>query len=90
MSIVDLTSMAEPQRDAQKRIGAVLCGLSEDIPDFCFQCGKCTSGCEAFILLELEPHKIMALSARSAAPRAWHRSRCSMRSRTWPWPRASR
>ncbi len=62
MSIVDLTSMAEPEGEAQKKVNEIIKGLKEDIPNDCYQCGKCTSGCEAFILTELEPHKVMALS----------------------------
>ncbi|MCK4614079.1 MAG: 4Fe-4S dicluster domain-containing protein [Thermoplasmata archaeon] len=61
MTIVDLTSMVEPQGELQDKINGMLDSMSEDISNFCFQCGKCTSGCEAFILLELEPHRIMAL-----------------------------
>ena len=62
MAIVDLTSMAEPEKGQQDRINSMLKAIDEYIPNYCFQCGKCTSGCEAFILLELEPHKIMALA----------------------------
>lgn len=62
MSIVDLTSMAEPEKEEREKVLEIMNGLSEDIPNFCYQCGKCTSGCEAFILTELEPHRIMALS----------------------------
>jgi heterodisulfide reductase subunit C len=62
MSIVDLTSMTSPEKENQERINKILSKLQEDIPDFCFQCGKCTSGCEAMKLLELEPHKIMSMT----------------------------
>lgn len=62
MSIVDLTSMTKPEKEQQSRISDILSKLQEDIPDFCFQCGKCTSGCEAMKLLELEPHKIMSMT----------------------------
>lgn len=62
MSIVDLTSMAEPEKEEREKVLEIMSGLDEDIPNFCYQCGKCTSGCEAFILTELEPHRIMALS----------------------------
>lgn len=54
--------MAKPESEAQKKVNDIIKGLQEDIPDDCYQCGKCTSGCEAFILTELEPHKVMALS----------------------------
>jgi len=53
--------MVEPQNELMDKINGMLDSLSEDISNFCFQCGKCTSGCEAFILLELEPHKVMGL-----------------------------
>ncbi len=62
MSITDLTSMTMPEKETQARIKKILSTLQQDIPDFCFQCGKCTSGCEAMKLLELEPHKIMSLT----------------------------
>ena len=62
MTITDLTSMTMPEKDKQERIKKILESLQQDIPEFCFQCGKCTSGCEAMKLLELEPHKIMAMT----------------------------
>jgi heterodisulfide reductase subunit C len=64
MTIIDLTSMGEPQSDLQKDIRHRLQKLQDEISDYCFQCGKCTSGCEAHKLLELEPHKIVALLKR--------------------------
>ncbi|UCH71844.1 MAG: 4Fe-4S dicluster domain-containing protein [Thermoplasmatales archaeon] len=64
MSIVDLTSMGEPQVDLKKEINERLCRLQDELSDYCFQCAKCTSGCEAHKLLELEPHKIVALLKR--------------------------
>jgi heterodisulfide reductase subunit C len=54
--------MTMPEKEKQEQIKKILKTLQEDIPDFCFQCGKCTSGCEAMKLLELEPHKIMSMS----------------------------
>lgn len=62
MTITDLTSMTMPEKEKQERIKKMLEAIQQDIPDFCFQCGKCTSGCEAMKLLELEPHKIMSLT----------------------------
>ncbi|MFO8110278.1 MAG: 4Fe-4S dicluster domain-containing protein [Thermoplasmata archaeon] len=62
MSIVDLTSMAEPEGKQKAKVDEIIKGLREDLSQDCYQCGKCTSGCEAFILTELEPHKVMALS----------------------------
>ena len=64
MSITDLTSMGKPQWDIRNEINSRLHALVEELPDFCFQCAKCTSGCEAHKLLELEPHKIIALLKR--------------------------
>ena len=59
-----MTSMAEPQTTIKKEINNRLSKLEAEISDYCFQCGKCTSGCEAHKLLELEPHKIVALLKR--------------------------
>ena len=64
MSIVDLTSMAEPQADATEEIHLRLKKLKDELSEYCYQCGKCTSGCEAHKLLELEPHSIVALLKR--------------------------
>jgi len=64
MSIIDLTSMGEPQSDLQKELNDRLTKLQDEISDYCFQCARCTSGCEAHKLLELEPHKIVALLKR--------------------------
>ncbi len=64
MSIVDLTSMGESQDELRKEINERLDRLQDEISDYCYQCAKCTSGCEAHKLLELEPHKIVALLKR--------------------------
>jgi heterodisulfide reductase subunit C len=64
MSIIDLTSMGEPQSEQKKELNDRLIKLQDEISDYCFQCAKCTSGCEAHKLLELEPHKIVALLKR--------------------------
>ena len=64
MSIVDLTSMGEPQKDIKNQINNRLKKMQDEISEFCYQCAKCTSGCEAHKLLELEPHKIVALLKR--------------------------
>ena len=64
MSIVDLTSMAEAQSELRKEINERLAKLQNESSDYCFQCAKCTAGCEAHKLLELEPHKIVALLKR--------------------------
>ena len=61
MSIIDLTSMAQSQEDLKKEINERLDKLQNEVSDYCFQCAKCTAGCEAHKLLELEPHKIVAL-----------------------------
>jgi len=64
MSIIDLTSMAEAQLGSKKEINERLLKIIDEIADSCYQCAKCTSGCEAHKLLELEPHKIVALLKR--------------------------
>lgn len=64
MGIVDMTSMAEGQTTLRNEINERLLKLQNEISDYCFQCGKCTSGCEAHKLLELEPHKMVALLKR--------------------------
>jgi heterodisulfide reductase subunit C len=64
MSITDLTSMGKPQTKLRNEINERLCKLQDEISDYCFQCAKCTSGCEAHKLLELEPHKMVALLKR--------------------------
>lgn len=64
MGIVDLTSMAEGQTALRNEINERLSKLQNEISDYCFQCAKCTSGCEAHKLLELEPHKVVALLKR--------------------------
>lgn len=35
--------------------------LAIELPDLCFQCMKCTSGCTAFRLLEIRPHDFVNL-----------------------------
>ena len=64
MSITDLTSMGKPQSEIRSEINQRLITLKDELSDYCFQCAKCTSGCEAHKLLELEPHKIVALLKR--------------------------
>ena len=64
MSITDLTSMGQPQDQQRNEINKRLKKLQDEISDYCYQCAKCTSGCEAHKLLELEPHKIVALLKR--------------------------
>ena len=73
MSIVDLTSMAEGQTEIRNEINNRLTKLRNEISDYCFQCAKCTSGCEAHKLLQFYevpiltiyvPHKIVALLKR--------------------------
>ena len=60
MAILDLMSMSRPQPEQRKIIDKIMGNLQEAVPGYCFQCGKCTSGCESMKLLELEPHQIMA------------------------------
>lgn len=61
MSVTDLTSMAEAQKQDRLEIDQRLQKLRLEAAERCYQCGKCTSGCEAHKLLELEPHRIVAL-----------------------------
>ena len=64
MSITDLTSMGQSQTQLKKEINDRLCKIQDEFSEYCYQCAKCTSGCEAHKLLELEPHKIIALLKR--------------------------
>ncbi len=64
MSITDMTSMAEADKAKRLEINQRLQKLAEEVSDHCYQCAKCTSGCEAHKLLELEPHRIAALLKR--------------------------
>jgi len=64
MTITDLTSMSGSQIDIKKEINERLNKLQNEVSEYCYQCAKCTSGCEAHKLLELEPHKIVALLKR--------------------------
>ncbi|MEM0493092.1 MAG: 4Fe-4S dicluster domain-containing protein [Candidatus Thermoplasmatota archaeon] len=61
MPITDLTSMATPQSTLKKELEGRLLRIKLESLDYCYQCGKCTSGCEAHKLLELEPHKVVML-----------------------------
>jgi heterodisulfide reductase subunit C len=56
--------MGESQIELRKEIDERLSKLKDESSDYCYQCAKCTSGCEAHKLLELEPHKIVALLKR--------------------------
>jgi len=60
MDITDLFNMSQPEGDKQKELIRQLAILGIKNPSLCFQCAKCTSGCEAMKLLELQPHSIMA------------------------------
>jgi len=53
--LTDLMTMAKPNEALKARIIALLARG----PDMCLQCGRCTSGCTAFRLLELKPHEIV-------------------------------
>ena len=53
--LTDLMTMAKPNEALKARIVALLARG----PDMCLQCGRCTSGCTAFRLLELKPHEIV-------------------------------
>ncbi|MDG6225669.1 MAG: 4Fe-4S dicluster domain-containing protein [Candidatus Thermoplasmatota archaeon] len=64
MGITDLTSMAEVETEARRELNERLLRLREEASYYCYQCAKCTAGCEAHKLLELEPHRIVALLKR--------------------------
>ena len=64
MAISDLTSMARPQEEVRQEINERLMKLQDAASAYCFQCAKCTSGCEAHKLLELEPHRVVGLLQR--------------------------
>jgi heterodisulfide reductase subunit C len=56
--------MGESQTELKDEINTRLKKLQDEASAYCFQCAKCTSGCEAHKLLELEPHNIVALLKR--------------------------
>jgi len=58
--IVDLFNMSKPEKDKYKKLEEQLSIIGIESPNICYQCSKCTSGCEAMKLLELQPHSIMA------------------------------
>jgi heterodisulfide reductase subunit C len=62
MTVKDLNSMSLPQTEEKRKIEQLLKEIDLYKPRLCFQCTKCTSGCEAMKLLELEPHSITALA----------------------------
>jgi heterodisulfide reductase subunit C len=51
-------SMAKPNNELRGKVLRKLLGKDQTN---CFQCMKCTSGCTALRLLELEPHRIVKL-----------------------------
>ncbi|MCK5772882.1 MAG: 4Fe-4S dicluster domain-containing protein [Thermoplasmata archaeon] len=59
-SITDLFNMSKPESSDIRRLEGELKVLGLSSPNICFQCSKCTSGCEAMKLLELQPHSVMA------------------------------
>jgi len=58
--IVDLFNMSKPEKKKYKDLEKALAIIGIESPNICYQCSKCTSGCEAMKLLELEPHSVMA------------------------------
>lgn len=58
--ITDLFNMSKPEKRKYKDLEEELSIIGIESPNICYQCSKCTSGCEAMKLLELEPHNIMA------------------------------
>jgi len=59
-SVTDLFNMTKPEKEKYEDLVKELGVLGIEPPNICYQCSKCTSGCEAMKLLELEPHSIMA------------------------------
>lgn len=58
MSVVDLMTMAKPNKQVRDKIVSKLKG--RELVN-CFQCMRCTSGCTALKLLELKPNEIIKL-----------------------------
>ena len=58
MSLIDLMSMAKPNKRSRDKIISKLKG--RELVN-CFQCMRCTSGCTALKLLELKPNEIVKL-----------------------------
>lgn len=61
MTITNLTTMGLPEEEQKKIAANIIEKIGIEKAEFCYQCAKCTSGCEAMKLLELEPHRIMGL-----------------------------
>jgi len=61
VTIMDLTSNQGSSEQLRKKLRDLALHMNNEGADLCYQCGRCTSGCEAMKLLELEPHKIAAL-----------------------------
>jgi heterodisulfide reductase subunit C len=59
-SVTDLFNMTKPNLKKYEDLVKELEILGIESPNVCYQCSKCTSGCEAMKLLELEPHSVMA------------------------------
>jgi len=62
MTVKDLDSNSIQEFEERAKIEQLLKELDMLRPGRCFQCTKCTSGCEAMKLLELQPHKMTALA----------------------------
>jgi len=58
--MTDLFNMSKPEKEKYKDLEKELSIIGIESPNICYQCSKCTSGCEAMKLLELQPHSIMA------------------------------
>lgn len=62
VAITDLLKNVTPSVELQARFRDLLSKLAIELPDYCFQCMKCTSGCTAFRLLEIKPHEFVNLA----------------------------
>jgi heterodisulfide reductase subunit C2 len=58
--MTDLFNMSKPDKEKYKDLEEALSIIGIESPNICYQCSKCTSGCESMKLLELQPHSIMA------------------------------
>ena len=59
-AMTDLFNMSKPEKKRYDYLENALALFGIESPNICYQCSKCTSGCEAMKLLELKPHAVMA------------------------------
>ena len=61
-AITDQLKNVKPSLELQSKLRGAMSKLGIELPDYCFQCMKCTSGCTAFRLLEIKPHEFANLA----------------------------